>query len=408
MSSHAPSAAPARCGEPAPLGRRLVLLLALTCGVAVGNLYFPQAVGPLVADGLGVSPGTAALVATAAQFGYAAGNFLLVPLGDRIPHRTLIVVLLVLTGIGLLAAAGSPALPPLLGASAFVGITTVVAQVIAPMAAGLVADERRGAVLGTLLSGSIGGMLLARAFGGVVGDRLGWRGPYVVSAAAALVLAAVLAAALPVARPPARVPYRTLLAAAPRLLRREPALRRSCLYQAAVFGGFQAVWTGAALYLTGPEYRLGASAVGVLALVGGVTMACTPAAGRLVDRRGADAVSLAAIAGTIAAAGVLALGVLGGTAGLVALGAGTLLLDVAMQAGMVANQARIFALRPDARSRINTAYMTCAFLGGSAGSWLGARAHAAFGWPGVCGLVAALAAAALARHLHHLWSSHYR
>ncbi|MEU8797578.1 MFS transporter [Spirillospora sp. NPDC048819] len=391
MSSHA--------SKPGGLSRRVIFLLALTCGVAVGNIYFPQAISPLVASGLDVSPGTAALVVTAAQFGYAAGNFLLVPLGDRFPHRPLIVVMLGVTGIGLLAAAGAPGLPALVGASALVGITTVVAPVIAPMAAGLVADDRRGAVMGTLLSGSIGGILLARTFGGMIGEWLGWRAPYLVSAAVALCLAAALAFALPATVPPSKQSYPALLAEPLRLLRREPELRRTCFYQATVFGGFQAVWTGVALLLTGPVYGLGAQAVGVLALVSAGTMVATPAAGRQVDRRGSDPVSLVAILGTIAAAGVLAAGAAGGRSGLVALAAGTLLLDVAMQSGMVANQSRIFALRPEARSRINTAYMTCSFLGGSTGSWLGAAAYSRFGWTGVCALVAFLAGLALARHV---------
>jgi predicted MFS family arabinose efflux permease len=383
------------------MSRWVILLLALACGVAVGNIYFPQAISPLVASGLHVSPDSAALVVTAAQFGYAAGIFLLVPLGDRFPHRPLIVTLLGLTGLGLLAASGAPALAPLIGASVLVGVTTVVAQIIAPMAAGLVADDRRGAVMGTLLSGSIGGILLARTFGGTVGEWLGWRAPYLVAAVLALLTATVLAFAVPTTAPSSRQRYPALLAEPLRLLRNEPDLRRSCFYQATVFAGFSAVWTGLALLLTSPTYDLGAQAIGVLALVSAGTMFCTPLAGRQVDRRGSDPVNLVSMLGTIASAAVLAAGGLGGTMGLAALAMGTLLLDVAMQSGMVANQARIFALRPEARSRLNTAYMTCAFLGGSVGSWLGARAYIRFGWPGVCALVALLAALALARHLIH-------
>jgi len=128
-------------------------------------------------------------------------------------------------------------------------------------------------------------------------------------------------------------------------------------------------------------------------------MLCTPVAGRLVDRRGPDAVNLVCFAVVGVSAPVLAVGGLGGAAGLTALVVGTLLLDVGMQSGMVANQVRIYALGADVRSRLNTAYMTCAYLGGTLGSWLGARAYARFGWSGVCGLVAALTVAALARHL---------
>ncbi|MFD4629089.1 MFS transporter [Streptomyces sp. NPDC058284] len=380
----------------------MVLLLAVTCGVAVGNVYFPQAVSPLVADGLHVSADTAALVVTATQFGYAGGIFLLVPLGDRIPYRTLIVTLLALTGLGLLGAGAAPGLPPLLVASVLVGVTTVVAQVIAPTAAGLVPEERRGAVAGTLLSGSIGGMLLSRVFGGAVGEWLGWRAPYLMTSAVTLIIACVLVRALPRSTAPSRQSYPALLAESLRLLRTEPDLRRSGFYQAMIFGGFSALWTGVALLLTGPEYGMGASAVGMLALVNAATMICTPVAGRQVDRRGSDAVNLVCMVAVLVASAVLFAGGLGGAVGLAALAVGSLLLDVAMQSGTVANQVRIFGLSDEARARLNTAYMTCAYLGGSVGSWLSVRAYGAFGWPGVCGLVALMTALALARHLAHL------
>ncbi|WP_435888923.1 MFS transporter [Streptomyces niveus] len=383
----------------AELNRRTLLILAVTCGVAVGNIYFPQAVGPLIAAGLDTSPEPAALVVTATQIGYTAGVFLLVPLGDRLPHRPFLVTLLALTGVGLLVAGCAPALPPLIAAGAFVGVMSVAAQIVAPLAAGLVAPERRGAVMGTLLSGSIGGMLLARTFGGSLGEWLGWRAPYLVAAVLVLLLAVVLFRALPVTTPSSREPYPALLAASVRLLRTEPELRRSCLYQATVFAGFSAVWTCVALLLSGPAYGLGAQAVGSLALIGAATMLCTPLAGRLVDRRGPDPVNLVCLLGVLLSAALLVPGDLGGTRGLAALVVGTLLLDVAMQSGMVANQARVLALRPDARSRLNTAYMTCSYLGGSAGSWLGVWVYGRAGWRGVCALVALLAGLALVRHL---------
>ncbi|WP_241267332.1 MFS transporter [Streptomyces scabichelini] len=382
----------------------MTLLLAVTCAVAVGNVYFPQAITPLVAARLYTSLDSASLAVTATQVGYTAGMFLLVPLGDRLPDRSFLVFLLSLTGLGLLAAGCAPTLPLLVAASALVGLATVAAQVVGPLAAGLVVADRLGAVLGTLLSGSIGGMLLARAFSGALGEWLGWRAPYLVAAVLVLVLAVILARTLPVTTPPSCQPYPSLLAESLRLLRTEPDLRRSCLYQAAVFAGFSAVWTCLALLLTGPTYGLGAQAVGLLALVGGATMICTPLAGRLVDRRGPDPMNLVCMLGVLLSAAVLTAGALGGAPGLAALVAGTLLLDIAMQSGMVANQARIYALRADARSRLNTAYMTCAYLGGSAGSWLGVQTYGETGWWGVCALLALLTVLALARHIMALGS----
>ncbi|TWP53709.1 MFS transporter [Lentzea tibetensis] len=381
------------------MSRRVIMLLALACGVAVGNVYFPQAISPLVADGLRIPPDSAALVVTAAQLGYAAGILLLVPLGDRVPHRTLIVTLFGLTGLGLLAASSTSALPPLFGAGVLVGVTTVIAPIIGPMAAGLVAPDRRGAVSGIMLAGSIGGMLLSRTFGGVLGEWLGWRAPYLVAAVLSLLMALVLVFVLRRNEPATRQPYPRLVLEPLRLLRTEPALRQSCLYQALTFGGFSAVWTSVALLITGPAFGLGAQTVGALALVNAATMIAAPFAGRLVDRRGSDFVNTVTMAGVLLSAFVLVPGALGGVTGMVALVLGTLLLDVAMQSGMIANQIRIYALRPEVRSRLNTAYMVCAYLGGAAGSWLGARSYGLFGWLGVCGLLALLALTALGRHL---------
>jgi predicted MFS family arabinose efflux permease len=136
----------------------------------------------------------------------------------------------------------------------------------------------------------------------------------------------------------------------------------------------------------------------LIALVGAASVLCTPIVGRLIDRKGSDFVNWLSFAGAILAAAILLGGQFGAHFGLIALAAGMLVLDLAVQCGQAANQARVFALRPEARSRMNTAYMTSAFLGGSAGSWIGVRAYGQWGWPGVCALIAFAATAALVRH----------
>ncbi|TDW17406.1 MFS transporter [Kribbella kalugense] len=379
--------------------RSLLLTMAIACGVAVANVYFPQAMTPLIARGLDVSTGTAALVPTATQLGYAAGIALLVPLGDRLAHRPFVAGLLAVTTVGSVVAGLAPTLPVLLGAAILIGIATVVPQVLLPLAASLVEPERRGAVTGLLLSGLLAGILLARAFGGLLGDWLGWRTPYLVAAVLTATLAVVLVRVLPATTPASRESYPALVAMPLRLLRREPELRRSCLYQALMFGGFTAAWTSLTLLITGPTFRLSASVVGLVALVGAASAFATAWAGRQADRRGPDAVNLLSFLGAIGAAAILTAATLGGVAGLVAVILGMLLLDVAVQTGQVANQTRIFALDPAVRSRLNTAYMTAAFLGGTVGSWLGVHAYLRYGWFTIPSLIALTASIALLRHL---------
>ena len=381
------------------LDRKLTAVLALTGAVAVGNVYFPQALIAPVASGRGVSTGAAAAIVSATQLGYAAGICLLVPLGDRVTPRTLILALLGASGASLLAAGAAPTLALLVAASVMIGLTTVFAQVISTLAADMVAPERRGSVVGLLLSGSIAGILVARAFGGVLAEQLGWRAPYLAAAGAVAGIGIALARLLPSTPARTRAPYRTLVVAPLRLLTIEPALRRSALYQATTFAGFTAAWSAIAQLLSGPTYGFGAEAAGLLALVGVVTMVATPIAGRVVDRRGPDGVNTIALAASVATLPALAAGGLGGTAGLVALALATLQLDVAMQCGMVANVARYYAVRPDARNRMQSAYMTCAYLGGTAGSLLGTLAYASVGWFGVAVVVALAPAPALVLHL---------
>ncbi|MFJ9180563.1 MFS transporter [Streptomyces sp. NPDC102360] len=384
---------------PAGLGRRLPLIMALACGVAVANVYFPQAITPLIAHNFGIGQDAAATLATLTQLGYAAGIFLLVPLGDRLPRRPLITVLLTVTALALLSAGLAPSTGMLLTAGTVIGTATVVPQILLPMAAGMVGPEQRGAVTGTLQAGLIGGILLARTFGGVLGEHLGWRAPYLVAAVLTALLAVALGVALPRTTPSVRDRYTTLLADTVRMLHDEPLLRRSIYFQVSIFGGFSAAWTAVALLITGPDYGMGTQAVGLLALIGAASMFLAPAAGRRVDRYGPDHINLWCILLALASGALLLTGLVGGAVGIVGLAAGLLLIDVAVQCGQVANQARIFALRPEARARLNTGYMTFGFLGAGAGSWLGTRAYTQLGWGAVCALIALGALLALTAYL---------
>ena len=379
--------------------RRLILIMALACGIGVANAYFPQAITPLLARDLSISESAASAVATMTQLGYAAGILLLVPLGDRLPRRPLIATMFGIVAVGLFLAGSSSSLAPLYLFCAIVGAATVVPQILIPMAADLTDKQNAGRVVGTLQGGLLAGVLLARAFGGILGQLLGWRAPYLVAGAIAILLAIVLVVRLPTTRSQSRDSYPALLGTSLRLLRTQPALRRSCFYQFLLFGGFTAAWTSIALFLTGPSFGYGTSVVGFVALVGAGSVFMVPPAGRQIDRRGPDVVNLVCFGGVILAAAVLLTGLRHGIAGLIGLIVGMLLLDVSVQTSQVANQARVFALVPGARSRLNSVYMTAVFLGGTVGSWIGARLYLSVGWGALCALVAGAGALALLRHL---------
>ncbi len=372
--------------------RRVLVVMAVGCGLSVANLYYGQPLLVEMARDLGIPGPRMGVVATLAQVGYALGILLLVPLGDRLERRGFIVVLLGAVTVALAAVAASPGFAWLAVASLVMGITTVVPQLIVPYAAGLAAPEERGRAVGTVMSGLLVGILVARTVGGFVGTRLGWRAMYAIAAALMVGLAAVVRAVLPRSTPSTSgITYAGLLRSLVGLVRDEPVLRQSCLFGSLAFAAFSAFWTTLALLLAGPPYGYRGDVVGLFGLVGAVGALAAPAVGRVADRR-----SPRTTIGFGLAAMLLSFVVFGAVGtklwGLVA---GVLLLDVGVQGSHISNQSRIFRLQAGAHSRLNTVYMVAYFVGGAIGSAAGTYAWGLGGWGGVCLVGAGFLIAAL-------------
>jgi predicted MFS family arabinose efflux permease len=376
--------------QPGP-ARWLVLLLAVSCGLTVANLYYAQ---PLLAE-LGrsfrIDQVTAGGLVTATQLGYAAGMVLLVPLGDRIENRRLVSVLLGVTLLALLAAGAAPGFAVLLAASLVAGATSVVAQVLVPFAAGLAPEGARGRVVGRVMSGLLAGILLSRTLGSEVAEAFGWRVVYLASATFMAVLVVALRAALPRRAPTTTISYGRLLRSTAALLRTHPSLRRRALYQVAMFGAFSAFWTTISFVLTGPPFHFPQYAVGIFALVGAGGAVIAPVAGRWADRGWVRPMTAAGFAAAVLAFGIAALG----RHHVVALAVAAVLLDMAVQATMILGQHTIYRLDQTSRARLNSAYIAIFFVGGAAGSQLGSYAYRIGGWPAVTAAGAALPLLAL-------------
>jgi predicted MFS family arabinose efflux permease len=366
----------------------MVLLFAIACGVAVANLYYAQPVLDAIGTTFGTSPGTAGLVVTAAQLGYAAGLALLVPLGDRIARRTLVPAVLVVTTVGLVASSAAPGITLLIAAGLVVGGGSVAAQMLIPMAAELADDERRGQVVGIVMSGLLLGILLARTVSGLIAGISSWRAVYAVAAVMTLGLAAVLRRALPRDGDRPRIPYRTLLASTAALIVTEPLLRRRVLFGALVFAAFSVFWTTMAFLLSGAPYHYGEATIGLFGLVGAAGALAATFAGRWVDRGWSKATTIAFAVLTAVSFVPLWLG----RHDLWAVIVGVLVLDIGVQGMQVTNQSLIYRLNPPARSRINSVYMVCYFAGGAVGSSVGASTYGAAGWGAVCVLGGAIGA----------------
>jgi predicted MFS family arabinose efflux permease len=377
---------------PSSISFGMTLMMAIACGVAVANMYYNQ---PMLGLMEAAFPGQLAVtgfVPTATQLGFAVGVVLLVPLGDRIDRRRLILIQLAALALSLAGAALAPGAWSLVIASAFVGITASVAQQIVPFAAELAEPSRRGATIGTVMSGLLCGILLGRALAGAIGDHCGWRAMFWLGLLLAVVMAVVLACVLPRSQPKTQASYPALLKSLIALWREEADLRRTTMIQACLFGSFSALWTILALQLAS-GYHLSAEIAGLFGIVGTAGVLFAPIAGRIADRKGPHAVI--GLGSVIMLGSWIIFGVWGAIAGLVV---GVILLDFGEQGALVSNQHVIYALRPEARNRLNTIFMGGMFVGGAVGSAGASLAWEFAGWGAVCAFGGALVAIALGLH----------
>lgn len=374
--------------------RRLVVLLAVSCGLTVANLYYAQPLLSELRHSFGISAVAAGSLVTLTQLGYALGLLLLVPLGDVTEKRRLSTFLLVLTIAAVVVSGTAPDFPVLLIASLVSGMTLVVTQILVPFAADLAPDESRGRVVGQVMSGLLTGILLSRTFGSLLADATSWRVVYLTSAALMTVLTLVLRSALPRHAPTgaaASLSYGALLRSTVRLLKVHPPLRRRALYQAAMFGAFSAFWTTISYVLTSSPFDYRQWQVGLFALAGAGGALVAPFAGRWADRGLVRPMTLAAFV-----ASALAFTLAGaGRHSVIALGAAAVVLDAATQTTLVLSQHVVYQLDGRARARLNSAFMATFFVGGAIGSQAGSYAYHAGGWTAAAGIGAALPVLAL-------------
>ncbi|WP_455921519.1 MFS transporter [Pseudomonas putida] len=362
-----------------PLSRALILLMSIATGLTVASNYYAQPLLHTIAGQLGLNTASAGSIVITAQLSYGAGLFLLVPLGDLLEQRRLIVGMTLLSAAGLLLSAFAANLPLLLLGTAITGLFSVVAQVLVPMAASLASPEHRGRVVGTLMSGLLLGILLARTAAGLVSSLAGWRAIYLLAALLLALCALALALSLPRRQQSAGLRYPQLLASVLTLFVEEPVLRLRALLGLLTFCLFGLFWTPLAFVLSAPPYGYSDAVIGLFGLAGAAGALAASAAGRLADRGKGGLATLIGLAALLAA--WLPLAFAGQS--LWALLLGVLVLDLAVQLVHVSNQNAVYALRPQARNRLNAGYITCYFIGGALGSTLGAQLYSRFGWVGI-------------------------
>ncbi|WLH86603.1 MFS transporter [Pseudomonas sp. FP2338] len=375
--------------------RGMVMLFAFCCGAIVANIYYAQPIIELIAPDIGLTPALASLIVSLTQIGYALGLFFLVPLGDLLENRKLMIITNLVAIASLLGAAFAEQPNVFLLVSLLIGFSSVSVQILIPLAAHLAPAESRGRVVGSIMGGLLLGILLARPVSSLVADHFGWRAMFMAAAAVMVFISAVLMLTIPKRQPDHSASYGQLLGSLGTLLRKQPVLRQRAFYQGCMFAAFSLFWTAAPLELA-RNHGLSQSEIALFALVGALGAIAAPIAGRLADAGHTHRASLLAM--VFAALSFLPALVhpLYSVIGLAVTG---VVLDFCVQMNMVLGQRAVYALDANSRSRLNALYMTSIFIGGAFGSAIASSVYEHGGWLGVMLVGSAFPLVALLRFL---------
>lgn len=361
------------------LTQGLVLLMATATGIAVASNYYAQPLLDTIASEFGLSHSSAGNIVTTAQLSYGIGLLFLVPLADRLERRKLIIVMSLFATIGLLISGFSTNLPWLLLGTAITGLSSVVAQVLLPLGATLASDQQRGKVIGTIMGGLLLGILLARVVSGGLSSMGSWRYIYWFASVAMFITTLALARFLPSYHNNNDMSYRQILVSVFGLFVKEPILRYRSILGMLSFALFSMFWTPLAFLLAKPPYEYSDAIIGLFGLVGVAGVFAATWAGKLADAGKGDLGTRLGLLSLLVSWVIL----FNAPISLVALLIGVLLLDLAVQLVHVSNQNKIYALHPDIRNRLTSAYMTCYFIGGAFGSWFSVMLYQHYEWTGV-------------------------
>lgn len=370
------------------LSPTLILLMSVATGLAVASNYYAQPLLDTIARAFNLSASSAGFIVTAAQLGYAAGLLFLVPLGDMFERRMLIVSMTLLAAGGMLITASSQSLTMMIVGTALTGLFSVVAQILVPLAATLASPEKRGKVVGTIMSGLLLGILLARTVAGLLASLGGWRTVYWVASVLMVVMALALWRGLPKVKQENHLNYPQLLASVFSLFTQDKLLRTRALLGCFTFANFSILWTSMAFLLAAPPFNYSEGLIGLFGLAGAAGALGARPAGGLADKGKSHLTTSAGLILLLLSWAAIWYG----HVSVLALIVGILVLDLTVQGVHITNQTVIYRVKPEARNRLTAGYMTSYFIGGAAGSLISASAWQHAGWSGVCGIGAIVAA----------------
>lgn len=383
------------------LSPSIIWLMAISSGLVVANNYYNQPLLSLIATEFKASEADVSKIAMLTQAGYAFGLLIIVPLGDLVRRKRLIVIDFGFIFISLLGMALSQTLPMLYLFGFLTGFTSVVPQLFIPMAATLASPEKRTQSIGFVMSGLLIGILGSRILSGWVGDFSGWRSMFLIAAALILILWIFISVKLPEIMPEYKGTYTQLMKSVAHFAVSEPLLQAGALRGAFLFASFSAFWMAIVFHLGQPPFNAGSEVAGSFGLVGIVGALVAGFTGKLARKFSFFKLTSALIVIFILSWGIF--GIAGNT--YIGLISGVIVIDAAMQGVHIMNQSSIFSIKPEANNRINTVYMTAYFIGGATGTYFAGLAWQNFQWNGV--LFVGTTFGVLALIAHFLYRSRY-
>jgi predicted MFS family arabinose efflux permease len=361
------------------LSKKNVLFMAAATGLIVANLYYCQPLIILIADEFKIPHADAGTITYLTQAGYAIGLFLMVPLGDKLERKSQILYTTFASVIALIVAATAQSFFILEIASLLIGITSIVPQLILPLAASLSAPQERGKVVGTIMSGLLVGILLSRTLSGFIGDILGWRAMFWIASGLCLILFFIIKKQFPINKPVFTGSYKQLIGSLFTLIKEQPLLREATLINIFSFAQFGAFWTTMVLLLSAEPFNFNSTTIGLFGIVGASGALAAPLVGKLGDKGNSR---IAVGYGCLLIALSFVIFYFSGTS-IIGIIFGIIFIDIGLQGVHISNQTRVYSILPEARNRMNTVFMSFSFLGTAAGSAFGLFLWRLGGWHAV-------------------------
>ncbi|ERK31885.1 MFS transporter [Clostridium intestinale] len=375
--------------------KKLLFILSIVCASIVANLYYDQVLLTSISKDFLVPASLSGKLVTAIQIGYTLGLLFIVPLGDRYSRKILIILSILCSAILLYLMTLVPTFNLIVFVGFFMGLASVSAQLIIPFVSSNLSSEKRGVIVGHLLTGVFLGVLLGRVFGGVIGQMFGWRAVHEIASIVLLIFAAYLYYALPKDNVKKEKSYKNIIFSLPPLLKKEKVLRETIVFGAAAFCAFNIFWVSLSFILEGSPYNYGSAVVGLFGFLGIAGALAAGFTGKLTNSKHVSLWNIFALA--VMFISFMLLGI--GWSKLIIIVLVTFTLDVGSRMNMSLNQGRIYKLNPQNHSRLNSLYMVGYYLGGSLGSWISTYVYHSYN---VLGITIASCSVLLLAYIYYL------